>query len=107
MDGFDLAPARAAATRLVRRRERFRDDALVTELDHAREKSLRLARVSGDDAIDDLGSGGETLERRATLYVRPVEQIDAVEVEHVEEEDRRPLRRWRRRVGRVPRETRR
>ena len=43
---------------------------------------------------------GTILERRATLRVRPVEQIDAVDVQHIEEEDRRPPAARQRRVRR-------
>src|SRR5439155_21409764 len=89
-DGLYLAPARAPPAGLVGCGERFRDHALVTELEHPIQKRLRLARVAADDAVDEPCRSHEALERRSTLRVRPVEQIDAVHVEHVEEEDRWP-----------------
>jgi hypothetical protein len=52
---------------------------------------VRLARIVGDDSIDELRRGDDAFERGAPLCVGPIEQIDAVEVERIEEEDRRPL----------------
>ena len=85
MAGLDLDPSRSAPAGGVRRGEVLDDDALVPGGDQLVEERLRLLRVGGHPARDEQGLRGDRLQPRETLAGRQVDQVVAVEVQHVEE----------------------
>ena len=104
VDRLDLDPGRAAAPGGVGRREVLDHDALVAGGEHVGERTPRPPPASAVTSRGTRNAGGhQRLERRGALGAGRVEQVAAVEVQHVEEERRHPHRR----AGSRPRRARR
>ena len=82
-----LDPAGAAPARGIGRRERLDDDALVTPGDGVLEELRRLVFVGGDQARHQHRRGDHGGERGVPFGVGLVEQVGAVQVQHVEQEN--------------------
>ena len=88
---LDLEPTGPAAARLVRRGQRLGHHALVPGGQRRVQEVAGGSRIRGDQPIDPVLRGHDVVERRGALAGRRVEQVDAVAVQDVEEEDRQRL----------------
>ena len=85
MHRLHLDPAGAAPAGVVGGGEVLHDDTLVARGEHVGEEGLGLGEVVGDDPGHLVGHRHQGLETRETLVAGGVEQVDTVEVQHVEE----------------------
>jgi hypothetical protein len=81
-----LDPPRATAPGRVRRGERFHHDSLVTVGEGIGEELGRLVQVCGHEPRHNHFFRNDTGQCRMSLLVGQVEQVPAVEMQHVEEE---------------------
>ena len=82
---LDLDPGGAAAAGVVRRREVLDHDPLVAGPQAVVEERLRGGEVVGDQPGDPVGLRHQPLEGGQPVGAGSVEQVDAVEVQQVEE----------------------
>src|SRR5207237_6426582 len=87
-----LPPGLAAAARAVERRGVFHDDALMAGAERLLEHALSLGGIGREDARD-LEVRRDRRQPRGALLERRVEEVLAVDVEHIEEERGDALRR--------------
>ena len=88
VDRLDLEPRGAAPAGGVRRVERLHHDALVPGGDGGVERRLRGRGIAGHRPRDPVLGRHDPLEHRGALGERGVEQVVAVDVQHVEEQRR-------------------
>ena len=87
--GLHLEPLRAAAAGFVGRARRLRHDPLVPERKRFGQEALRRARVARHELRHAAFVGYERRERLAPRFERPIDEVHAVGVKHVEEKCRK------------------
>ena len=86
---LDLVPLRAAATRLIRRFDRLDHHALVARSQRLGPEEFGLSGV-GSDQSRDSPRAGDPLQHGQAFVQRGIDQIGAIDVEHIEEERLEP-----------------